>query len=130
MGVQVVPAFSVFQTPPEPAATYQVWRFKGWMTISLIRPDMRAGPMLRKARPERSSGERAGFFSTFAPDLASDFAAAGAAWAASGPAAANAAKTRRTGTTYFFILTSSSRRQDYQYPGHNDNSPDEAGAGP
>jgi len=29
IGVQVVPAFSVFHTPPEPTATYHVCRFWG-----------------------------------------------------------------------------------------------------
>src|SRR5688572_15290815 len=47
MAVQVVPALLVFQTPPEPAATYQVLRSRGCTAISEIRPLMRAGPMLR-----------------------------------------------------------------------------------
>src|SRR5688572_10140463 len=44
--LQVVPAFVVFQTPPEPAATYQVLRSRGCTAISAIRPLMMAGPML------------------------------------------------------------------------------------
>ena len=44
MGDQVVPAFSVFQTPPEPTATYQILSLSGWVTISAIRPDKKAGP--------------------------------------------------------------------------------------
>jgi hypothetical protein len=55
MGVQVVPAFSVFQTPPDPAATYQTALRVGWITMSLIRPDMMAGPMLRNASPDKTS---------------------------------------------------------------------------
>ena len=55
IGVHVVPAFSVFQTPPDPTATYHVARRFGCMTMSLMRPDMRAGPMLRNSRPDSSS---------------------------------------------------------------------------
>ena len=55
IGVQVVPPFSVFQTPPEPTVTYQTSRFCGWMAMSLMRPDMMAGPMLRNARPESAA---------------------------------------------------------------------------
>ena len=41
---QVVPAFSVFQTPEEAVATYQRLSFSGCMAISEIRPDKNAGP--------------------------------------------------------------------------------------
>jgi hypothetical protein len=63
MGVQVVPAFSVFQTPPDPTAAYQMLRFLGWMAISLIRPDIRAGPIFRNSSPDRTSAVRRLFFS-------------------------------------------------------------------
>ncbi len=52
IGVHVVPAFSVFHTPPEPTVTYQTSRLFGWIAMSLMRPDMMAGPMLRSARPD------------------------------------------------------------------------------
>ncbi len=48
---QVVPRFSVFQTPPLPTATYQILWFSGWITMSEMRPDMNAGPMLRNSSP-------------------------------------------------------------------------------
>src|SRR5512143_768840 len=67
---QVVPALSVFHTPPEPTATYHVCRLSGWMTMSLMRPAMMAGPMLRKARPARSPSLRSGVLAAGAAALA------------------------------------------------------------
>ena len=55
IGVHVVPAFSVFQTPPEPTARYQVLVSSGWTAMSAMRPPMRAGPMPRSFSPARSS---------------------------------------------------------------------------
>jgi len=52
IGVQVVPALVVFQTPPDATATYQVLGSSGWMAMSAIRPDISAGPMLRSSSPE------------------------------------------------------------------------------
>ena len=46
IGLHVVPAFSVFHTPPEPTATYQTFSFIGSIAISAILPDMKAGPIL------------------------------------------------------------------------------------
>src|SRR5512147_1729955 len=51
MGDQVVPAFTVFHTPPECTATYHTLRLPGWMAISPIRPEVIAGPMERNRRP-------------------------------------------------------------------------------
>ncbi len=52
-GVQVVPAFTVFHTPPEPTATYQVLGFVGSIAMSAMRPDMSAGPMARSFSPSK-----------------------------------------------------------------------------
>ena len=54
-GVHVVPPFSVFHTLPEPTATYQTSRSFGWIAMSAMRPDMMAGPMLRKASPDSAA---------------------------------------------------------------------------
>ena len=50
----MVPAFTVFQTPPEPTATYQVLGSVGSIAMSAIRPDMSAGPMARSFRPSNA----------------------------------------------------------------------------
>src|SRR5215208_3363971 len=55
MGFQVLPALVVFHTPPEAAATYQVALSFGWTARSITRPEVRAGPMLRSASPEKVS---------------------------------------------------------------------------
>src|SRR5829696_3040989 len=62
MGVQVVPALVVFQTPPEPAATYQIPGTVGWTAMSAMRPLIRPGPMLRKgnAAAALASGDSGG----------------------------------------------------------------------
>src|SRR6056297_79635 len=55
IGFQVVPELTVFQTPPEPTATYQTLGLSGCSAISAIRPDMNAGPMVRSSRPAKVS---------------------------------------------------------------------------
>src|SRR5215203_603084 len=62
MGIQVVPALVVFQTPPEPAATYQMPGAVGWTAMSAIRPLISPGPMLRKgnAAAALASGDSGG----------------------------------------------------------------------
>src|SRR4030095_2309583 len=45
MGLQVVPALMVFQTPPEATATYQVLRSVGCTARSPILPEATAGPL-------------------------------------------------------------------------------------
>ena len=52
IGVQVVPAFVVFHRFPEEAATYHTLRSVGSTAMSAIRPEARAGPMLRQPIPE------------------------------------------------------------------------------
>src|SRR5262245_15548104 len=61
MGVQVVPALVVFQTPPEPAATYQVLGAAGSTAMSARRPLIRYGPTPRKgsAAEALASGDSA-----------------------------------------------------------------------
>ncbi len=52
IGRHVVPAFVVFQTLPDAAATYQVLETTGSTAMSMMRPDISAGPMLRHLRPD------------------------------------------------------------------------------
>src|ERR1043166_1966497 len=52
-GVQVVPAFTVFHTPPECTATYQVLLSEGCTATSPIRPEGAAGPMFRSLSPAK-----------------------------------------------------------------------------
>src|SRR5688500_2813341 len=77
MAVQVVPALVVFQTPPEPAATYQMPGAVGWTAISARRPPIRWGPTARNgsAAEALASGDSGG-----SADLEP------AAWAARGAA--------------------------------------------
>mgnify|MGYP000618023668 CR=1 FL=1 len=42
IGFQVVPLLSVFQTPPDPTATYHWLSSCGLMAMSAMRPDMKA----------------------------------------------------------------------------------------
>ena len=56
MGVQVVALSVVFQTPPEPTATYQVARSAGSIAMSAMRPDARDGPMFRKRQSREGCG--------------------------------------------------------------------------
>src|SRR5687768_5715564 len=55
MGVHVFPRFSVFHRFPEAAATYQTLGFFGSTSTSAMRPVVRLGPMLRNARPLKTS---------------------------------------------------------------------------
>ena len=55
IGLQVVPAFVVFHTPPEPTATYQVFSFSRSMAMSAILPDINAGPILLNLKPLRAA---------------------------------------------------------------------------
>jgi len=84
MGVQVVPALVVFQTPPEPAATYQIPGAVGWTAMSARRPLIRLGPTLRSgsAAEALASGDSGGL-----ADLE--------AWAARGAATTVAMATAR-----------------------------------
>ena len=59
VGVHVIPAFDVFQTPPDPTATYQVAGSSGWTAMSAMRPPMSAGPIPRSARPSAACAMRA-----------------------------------------------------------------------
>ncbi len=52
-GVKVVPAFAVFQTPPEAEATKNSWRLPGRTAKSEMRPEVRAGPMDRSLKAPR-----------------------------------------------------------------------------
>ena len=94
-GVQVVPEFAVFQTPPEPTATYQVLGSRGSIAMSAMRPDMKAGPMPRSFRPSKA-------FLGFSALLAATFAggSTGAPTAGAGPwsqsAAAQHTESRRS----------------------------------
>ena len=56
IGVQVVPAFVVFHTPPDATATYHVRLSRGWIAMSDTRPDVTAGPMDRKRNPLNGDG--------------------------------------------------------------------------
>ena len=57
-----MPALTVFQTFPEPTARYQVLGCAGWRAMSAIRPDMRAGPILRSLMPlSRAASSWTGF---------------------------------------------------------------------
>jgi hypothetical protein len=48
IGDQVVPAFVVFQRPPEAVPTYHVVLLRGSTAMSLMRPVKNAGPIERK----------------------------------------------------------------------------------
>src|SRR3954447_10638056 len=64
MGVQVVPAVVVFQTPPEAAATSQVVGVWGSTAMSMTRPPTTAGPMLRNSSPAKVEAVMPPFFSS------------------------------------------------------------------
>src|SRR5689334_892088 len=60
-GVQDIPAFTVFQTPPDAAAMYQVLLSRGCTAMEEIRPEIMPGPMDRSFNPlnvadDQSSG--------------------------------------------------------------------------
>src|SRR5262249_14922984 len=52
-GVQVVPALTVFQTPPEATAMKYLARSFGSTAKAITRPEVIAGPMERKRRPAK-----------------------------------------------------------------------------
>ena len=52
MDSKVVPELVVFQTPPEPAPTYQTLGLVGSTAMSAIRPDIKAGPILLNGSAE------------------------------------------------------------------------------
>src|SRR5438132_5875887 len=57
-GVNVVPRFVVFQSPPKAVATYHVLGDFGSMAMSCTRPVEIAGPMLRNSSPCKTSAVR------------------------------------------------------------------------
>src|SRR5436190_1464387 len=60
-----MPWLVVFQTPPAAVATYQVSGLAGSTAMSMIRPEVRAGPMPRRGRPAKVPALRGSFFSSF-----------------------------------------------------------------
>src|SRR5829696_7064838 len=96
MGVQVVPALVVFQTPPDATATYQVAGRVGSTAMSEIRPEVSAGPMGRSSRPLQTSPDWLGLFSAFLSFLPA---------ALSAPAAGRASRARvsRVGSSILVI---------------------------
>jgi len=82
------------------------------MATSLMRPDMMAGPMLRKARPDRSSEVRRGAGAALAGGLAAGFAAAWAG-AGAGVMTVNTRPIAITATSILFMETSSWAESDY-----------------
>src|SRR5215813_3474828 len=98
MGVQVVPALVVFQTPPEPAATYHVPGAVGWTAMSAMRPLIRPGPRLRNgnAAAALASGESG--------TLAGGGAGEPAVWAATGAARTVARATASKSLRIFRVL--------------------------
>ena len=55
MGFHVVPALLVFQTPEDPVATYHTFSFSGWVLMSAILPDRKAGPTLRSEKASKDT---------------------------------------------------------------------------
>src|SRR5579862_8349102 len=51
MHLKLVPPSVVFHSPPAAAATYQILLSCGSMAMAAMRPEVRVGPMQRKARP-------------------------------------------------------------------------------
>src|ERR1700722_16908077 len=49
--LKLVPPSVVFHSPPAAAGTYHTLLSRGSMAMAAIRPEVSAGPMLRKARP-------------------------------------------------------------------------------
>ncbi len=61
IGFQVVPAFVVFQRPPEASPTYIVlWPGASGTAMAVMRPEGLAGPMNRNLNGFRRSGVRIG----------------------------------------------------------------------
>ena len=50
IGVNVVPALVVFQTPPDATPMYQVCLSSGCTATTLMRPDISAGPTARSLK--------------------------------------------------------------------------------
>ena len=99
----MVPAFTVFQTPPEPTATYHVLGSVGSIAMSAMRPDMSAGPMARSFRPSNvlAAGDTSSFGGAagtagFAPfgAVVLTWAPAAGPWSASSETAASDARRR------------------------------------
>src|SRR5687767_4065545 len=61
-GVNVVPALVVFQTPPEATPIYQVCLSSGCTAITLMRPDIRAGPTDRSLKLLKVAGAQGSWF--------------------------------------------------------------------
>src|SRR5947199_1081290 len=53
IGLKLTPALVVFQTPPPAVATYQTRPSRGSTARSMMRPEVRAGPIGRSARPAK-----------------------------------------------------------------------------
>src|SRR5262245_50881090 len=66
-GFQVVPAFSVSQTPPDAAETKKREGRRGSTAMEEMRPEYRPGPMGRKRRAESAPGLRHMNFSSTSP---------------------------------------------------------------
>src|SRR5437016_9507680 len=73
IGVKLVPAFVVFQTPPPAVATYQTRESRGSTARSMIRPEVSAGPRGRSSRPAKVFSPYFDSFS-FASDAGGDWA--------------------------------------------------------
>src|SRR5260221_6700629 len=106
-GEKLVPAFSVFQTPPEAAARNQRCGLVGSTAMSTIRPDVRAGPIDRRARPDQVSLDQPPFFSGFSSALGAGFLSAGFSGTARtrvGEASSDSTKHERSFTVVSILL--------------------------
>ena len=118
-GVKVLPAFTVFHTPPEATATYQVAGWAGWTARSMTRPEFTAGPISRSSSPVKVSG----FSRLSGPACAADFAgAAGLPWtsaAVTGRAARVASTSSAARVRLMVLLPPFGRgwRREAQVPG-------------
>src|SRR5260221_13019477 len=73
MGLKVVPALVVFQTPPEAVAMYHTRLSLGSTARSMMRPEIMAGPIWRNSRPAKG-------FSPYFDSCDAGFASAPAAF--------------------------------------------------
>ncbi len=64
-----MPPLTVFHTPPEAVAMYQVVDLVGSTAMSTMRPPTTAGPMLRSSSPAKVEDERPPFFSSGLPSF-------------------------------------------------------------
>src|SRR5262245_59155051 len=87
IGFQVVPEFVVFQRFPEAAATYRIDLSFGWTAMSVMRPEIIAGPMLRSASPANVS--------SLSFPLSSSFFFSAGSFAAASRASDKATESRR-----------------------------------